>query len=297
MNRAVFKKLLQRKTLLWIAGGLAAAWLLAWYAVPWLVPLPEGLLHPEERGAMVLDRDGGRIATLPGPDYYHTEPVRLREVPDMLLKATLAAEDKRFFSHGGADFLALARAAAANAAGGEVVSGASHHHPAARQECQSSRTQEPVDQGPGVFPGPAHGDEHEQGGNSGVLFQPPGLRQSAPGAAAAARFYFGREMAAVPAECACWRGCLQGPSFLNPLRHPERALERRNRVLRRLEEEGMFPADMVNRALQEPLFSAGMEEGRQPAAPHVTAALMHAGRTGRCARRWTPPCSAARWKS
>ena len=42
-------------------------------------------------------------------DYYHTEPVRLREVPDMLLKATLAAEDKRFFSHGGADFLALAR--------------------------------------------------------------------------------------------------------------------------------------------------------------------------------------------
>ena len=36
----------------------------------------------------------------------------------------------------------------------------------------------------------------------------------------------------------------------------ERALERRNRVLRRLEEEGMFPADMVNRALQEPLFSA-----------------------------------------
>ena len=112
MNRAVFKKLLQRKTLLWTAGGLAAAWLLAWYAVPWLVPLPEGLLHPEERGAVVLDRDGGRIATLPGPDYYHTEPVRLREVPDMLLKATLAAEDKRFFSHGGADFLALARAAA-----------------------------------------------------------------------------------------------------------------------------------------------------------------------------------------
>ena len=110
MNRAVFKKLLQRKTLLWTAGGLAAAWLLAWYAVPWLVPLPEGLLHPEERGAVVLDRDGGRIATLPGPDYYHTEPVRLREVPDMLLKATLAAEDKRFFSHGGADFLALARA-------------------------------------------------------------------------------------------------------------------------------------------------------------------------------------------
>ena len=102
------------------------------------------------------------------------------------------------------------------------------------------------------------------------------------GPAAAARFYFGREMSRLSlAECALLAGLPQGPSFLNPLRHPERALERRNRVLRRLEEEGMFPADMVNRALQEPLFSAGTEEGRQPAAPHVTAALMHAGRTGK----------------
>ncbi|QWP04012.1 transglycosylase domain-containing protein [Akkermansia massiliensis] len=281
MNRAVFKKLLQRKTLLWTAGGLAAAWLLAWYAVPWLVPLPEGLLHPEERGAVVLDRDGGRIATLPGPDYYHTEPVRLREVPDMLLKATLAAEDKRFFSHGGADFLALARAAAANAAGGEVVSGAStitqqlakNANPPARRNLWTKARE--FFQARRMEMSMSKEEILESYFN---LLDYGNLRR---GPAAAARFYFGREMSRLSlAECALLAGLPQGPSFLNPLRHPERALERRNRVLRRLEEEGMFPADMVNRALQEPLFSAGTEEGRQPAAPHVTAALMHAGRTG-----------------
>ncbi len=83
---------------------------------------PEGLEHPEKPGAVVLDRDGGRIATLPGRDYYHCEPVPLRAVPEMLVKATLAAEDKRFYSHGGADFLALGRAVVTNAAGGEIVS-------------------------------------------------------------------------------------------------------------------------------------------------------------------------------
>ena len=281
MNRAVFKKLLQRKTLLWTAGGLAAAWLLAWYAVPWLVPLPEGLLHPEERGAVVLDRDGGRIATLPGPDYYHTEPVRLREVPDMLLKATLAAEDKRFFSHGGADFLALARAAAANAAGGEVVSGAStitqqlakNANPPARRNLWTKARE--------FFQARRMEMSMSKEEILESYFNRLDYGNLRRGPAAAARFYFGREMARLSlAECALLAGLPQGPSFLNPLRHPERALERRNRVLRRLEEEGMFPADMVNRALQEPLFSAGTEEGRQPAAPHVTAALMHAGRTG-----------------
>ena len=125
MKDVISKKLFKRKKLLCTAAGLAAAWLFAWYVFPWCFSVPEGLEHPEEPGAVVLDRDGGRIATLPGRDYYHCEPVSLRAVPEMLVKATLAAEDKRFYSHGGADFLALGRAVVTNAADGEIVSGAS----------------------------------------------------------------------------------------------------------------------------------------------------------------------------
>lgn len=281
MTRAFLKGLFKRKNLLRAAGGLAAAWLLAWYAVPWLFPLPEGLLHPEERGALVLDRDGARIATLPGPDYYHTEPVRLQEVPDMLLKATLAAEDKRFFSHGGADFLALARAVAANAAGGEVVSGAST---ITQQLAKNANPPVPRSL-------PAKAREFFQARRMEMSMSKKAILESyfnrldygnlRRGPAAAARFYFGREMSRLSlAECALLAGLPQGPSFLNPLRHPERALQRRNLVLRRMREEGWATDGMVDRALLEPLFSAGAEEDRRPLAPHVTAALMHAGRTG-----------------
>lgn len=88
------------------------------------------------------------------------------------------------------------------------------------------------------------------------------------GPAAAARFYFGREMSRLSlAECALLAGLPQGPSFLNPLRHPERALQRRNLVLRRMREEGWAAPGMVDRALLEPLFSAGAEEDRRPLAP------------------------------
>ena len=107
MKTLVARRLFKRKKLLCTVAGLAVAWLFVWYVLPWFFPGPEGLEHPEKPGAVVLDRDGGRIATLPGRDYYHCEPVPLRAVPEMLVKATLAAEDKRFYSHGGADFLAL----------------------------------------------------------------------------------------------------------------------------------------------------------------------------------------------
>lgn len=281
MRTAFLKKLFKRKKLIQAAAGLVAAWLIAWYAVPWFVSLPEGLLHPEEQGAVVLDREGNRIATLSGRDYYHSEPVALPEVPEMLLKATLAAEDKRFYSHGGADFLALGRALFTNAADGEIVSGAStitqqlakNANPPAsrsvgakvREFFQARRLEMSMSKAEILE---AYFNRLDYGN----------LRR---GPAAAARFYFGREMNRLSlAECALLAGLPQGPSRLNPLRHPDRALDRRNRVLRRMKEEGMFPVEMLDRALQEPLFSAGAQESRQPLAPHVTASFIRAFRTG-----------------
>jgi len=52
-------------------------------------------------------------------------PVKFAELPEVLIHATLAAEDKRFFSHGGVDLLAVARAVRLNAQHDRVVSGAS----------------------------------------------------------------------------------------------------------------------------------------------------------------------------
>ena len=42
----------------------------------------------------------------------------IAEVPDVMKKAILAAEDERFYSHGGVDYLSVMRAAASNLASG-----------------------------------------------------------------------------------------------------------------------------------------------------------------------------------
>jgi penicillin-binding protein 1A len=44
--------------------------------------------------------------------------VAIRDVPDVMINAILAAEDERFYSHGGVDYLSVMRAAASNLASG-----------------------------------------------------------------------------------------------------------------------------------------------------------------------------------
>ena len=281
MKTLVARRLFKRKKLLCTVAGLAVAWLFVWYVLPWFFPGPEGLEHPEKPGAVVLDRDGGRIATLPGRDYYHCEPVPLRAVPEMLVKATLAAEDKRFYSHGGADFLALGRAVVTNAAGGEIVSGAStitqqlakNANPPGKRNLASKMRE--------FFQARRLEMTMSKEEILEAYFNRLDYGNLRRGPAAAARFYFGRDMDHLSlAECALLAGLPQGPSRLNPLNYPDRALERRNRVLRRMKEEGMFPVEMLDRALQEPLFSSGTEKRRQALAPHVTASFLRAFRTG-----------------
>ena len=53
------------------------------------------------------------------------EPLRLADVPPYLVQAIVAAEDRRFFDHGGFDPVALARAVVANVRAGRVRQGGS----------------------------------------------------------------------------------------------------------------------------------------------------------------------------
>lgn len=66
--------------------------------------------------------DGEVIKTFAGYTYSN---VQLSEVPEQLVKALLATEDKNFYSHPGYDMFGLARSMVANALAGHVVQGAS----------------------------------------------------------------------------------------------------------------------------------------------------------------------------
>ncbi|MFC3077885.1 transglycosylase domain-containing protein [Phenylobacterium terrae] len=73
-------------------------------------------------GVTFLDKDG-RVIAHRGPR--HGAPVTLKELPPHVPRAFLAAEDRRFYSHGAVDLRGIARAAKVNLEAGRTVQGGS----------------------------------------------------------------------------------------------------------------------------------------------------------------------------
>jgi len=69
-----------------------------------------------------LDRGGAEVGKR---GILYSDAVPLSEIPDVLIKATMATEDRRFFEHFGIDIIGTARAAIANFQNKDVVQGGS----------------------------------------------------------------------------------------------------------------------------------------------------------------------------
>ncbi|RYD17646.1 MAG: penicillin-binding protein 1C, partial [Verrucomicrobiaceae bacterium] len=81
------------------AAVLAAV--LGWFALPFAVPVPAGLSKDPAASPVLLDRHGDPILHLTLPDSSRAAPVPLEQIPVDLIACTIAAEDKRFYQHGG----------------------------------------------------------------------------------------------------------------------------------------------------------------------------------------------------
>ena len=93
-----------------------------------LVPFdPDSLVAAAARdgSTVMLDRRGQPLRAYLAHDDRWRIPVALADVAPSAVAATLAAEDRRFWSHGGVDWLAAARALAGNVLRRRTVSGAS----------------------------------------------------------------------------------------------------------------------------------------------------------------------------
>jgi penicillin-binding protein 1C len=89
-----------------------------------LLPIPPALLRPPVQSIALLDRNGIPLREARVAERFSRE-LALAEVPRNVIDAVLAAEDKRFFRHGGIDWLASLRAAVTGIGRGRIVSGAS----------------------------------------------------------------------------------------------------------------------------------------------------------------------------
>ncbi|MGL4400541.1 MAG: transglycosylase domain-containing protein, partial [Luteolibacter sp.] len=212
---------------------------------------------------VLLDRHGEPILHLTLPDSTRSSPLGADEIPADIIASTLAAEDKRFYSHGGIDPLATLRAARDFLVKRRVVSGASTitqqlikitsphaaRSPATKiREALAARRLEMTWSKHQILTAYLN---HLDYGNLRI------------GAAEAARFYFQKPLADLSlGECALLAGLPQSPSRLNPIRHSQQAIMRRNTVLARLAASGKHDAARIAAARAEPLTLRPLVESK-----------------------------------
>ena len=100
-------------------GGLLV---LATFALPAFETAQGKMNLADEYSVTFLDRFGNEIGKR---GLLRDNSVPLEEIPDVMIKATLATEDRRFFDHFGIDVMGTFRALAANARSDQVVQGGS----------------------------------------------------------------------------------------------------------------------------------------------------------------------------
>lgn len=187
--------------------------------------------------------------------------VPYRDLPPRIVQAFLASEDDRFFDHEGIDYWGVVRAAIANLRAGRVVQGGS----TVTQQVAKSL----IISAEGYRAGTARKLSRKV--REAILarrlernlskediltlyLNQIFLGNQAYGVQAASQNYFRKNVSDLNlAEIALLAGLPQAPSRYSPFRHPERARERREYVLRRMLEEGSITEEELAGAKQTPI--------------------------------------------
>ena len=184
--------------------------------------------------------------------------VRRIDVPDHLVNALLAIEDKAFFSHFGIDPRGLARALWANITAGAVVQGGSTLTQQLVKNFYLSRektVQRKLTEILMAILLEVHytKDEILEAYINEVYLGQSGNR-AIHGFGLASQFYFGQPLneLKIP-ELALLAALVKGASYYNPFRSPQRATQRRNLVLSKMAKIGYLDAATAAAAQKAPL--------------------------------------------
>lgn len=178
---------------------------------------------------------------------------KINDFPQVLKDAVIAAEDKRFYEHGGVDFAGIVRALISNMTGG-VQSGASTitQQVARNFYLTNERTYTRK------FNEALLAYKIEQSLSKDQIlelyFNQIYLGQRAYGFAAAAQVYFNKPVKDLDlAEATILAGLPKAPSTFNPIVNPQRAKIRQQYILNNMVELGMATAAERDAALAEEL--------------------------------------------
>jgi penicillin-binding protein 1A len=210
----------------------------------------EDWLKKSELAVTFLDRYGNEIGSR---GIKHNESVPLDEMPDHLIKAVLATEDRRFYEHFGIDFYGTFRAFVSNTEAGGVVQGGSTitQQLAKNLFLSNERTYErKINEAFLATWLEAHLTKNQI---LKLYLDRAYLGGGAFGVDAAAQYYFGKSVRDVTLpEAAMIAGLFKAPTKFSPLVNLPAARARANVVLDNLVDAGFMTEGQVYGARRHP---------------------------------------------
>lgn len=267
-----WQKLLSVFLLIVLIGGVAVYfWLFA--GLPSIDNLRAGLALPSTR---IYDRKGRLLYEIIDPNGGRNTAIPLSQIPAVCVQATIATEDRYFYSNPGVDIAGILRALWINLRGGEVRAGGSTItqqvarnlllDPSQRAERTITRKLKEI-----ILALQLNG-RYSRDEILALYLNQTYYGNLAYGIQAAAQVYFGKDAQSLDlAECAMLAGLPQSPAIYDPLTEPTKAEERQKVVLRLMTEAGYLNTEQSDSAEKQPLQYSRSRFPIQ--APHFVMAV------------------------
>lgn len=212
--------------------------------------------------------DGGEIPvarleplTIGGLYPVHNEDrilIKLDQAPPYLVETLVAVEDREFFDHFGVSPKSIARAVWVNLTAGEVRQGGSTLTQQLVKNFyltnERSLSRKAIEAMMAALLELHYDKEEILEAYLNEVFLGQDGRRAIHGFGLASQYFFGRPLAELKVQhVALLVGMVKGPTYYNPRRHPERALERRNLILDLLAEQQVLSPEEAAAARNAPL--------------------------------------------
>lgn len=226
------------------AAALGVAYLTVAPGLPSIEALRDIRLQVPMR---VYSRDGRLIAEF---GEMRRMPVRFHNTPELMVKAVLAAEDDRFFEHPGVDYQGILRAAVNLIRTGEKSQGGSTITMQVARNFFLSSEKTYMRKLSEIFLSLKIERELSKEEILELYLNKIYLGNRAYGVASAAQTYYGATLADLTlSQMAMIAGLPKAPSRSNPIADPDRAVIRRNYVLRRMHDLGYIDTAAYQEAI------------------------------------------------
>jgi penicillin-binding protein 1B len=211
-----------------------------------------------DQAISVVDLDPQLVSEFFAPEREKRQLVRIGDIPPHLIQAVIAIEDRRFYSHRGVDWLGILRALYRNVRAGSVTEGGSTLTQQLVKNFFLTPKRSIWRKGAEMIMAVMVETRYSKAAILELYLNEIYLGQrgsiSVNGVGAAARLYFRKDVQELTiAEAALMAGLIRAPHLYSPYKHPERAQERRNRVLIAMRNAGYLSPEACQRAMGAPL--------------------------------------------